>query len=274
MPEPVKILFVDDEFGIRVTLPAILEMHGFAVTTTATVQEALSLIQSEKFNILLSDLNIGHPGDGFTVVSAMRRTQPDCHNFIITGYPDFETALQAIRSQVDDYFVKPANIPLLIESLRDRVARRPEPLQSKTTAAVLREKHDLIVQDWLQRLREVPGIMRIPLSEAERINNAPVMIAELSGCLERKEICLSESSSESAMQHGRIRHAQGYTIPMMVNEARHLENAIADCLQLNLLSLDLSSLIPDIFVMSNCFHLMLEESIRAFEEHAGTPAVA
>jgi YesN/AraC family two-component response regulator len=167
MPEPVRLLFVDDESGIRITLPAILEMHGFIVTTAATPQEALALIQSEKFNILLSDLNIGNPGDGFTVVSAMRRTQPDCHNFILTGYPDFETALQAIRSQVDDYFVKPANIPLLVESLREKVAKRPEPLQSKTTATVLREKRDLIIEDWLQRLREVPELMRIPLPEVE-----------------------------------------------------------------------------------------------------------
>jgi YesN/AraC family two-component response regulator len=274
MPEPVKLLFVDDESGIRITLPAILEIHGFTVTTAATVPEALQLIQSQKFDILLSDLNIGNPGDGFTVVSAMRRTQPDCHNFILTGYPDFETALRAIRNQVDDYFVKPANIPMLVNSLRERVAKRPEPLQSKTTAAVLREKRDDIVNNWLERLKEVPEVMEIRLREVERVNNAPVMIAELSGCLERKEICLSETSAESAMQHGRIRHAQGYTIPMMVNEARLLENAIADCLQQNLLSLDLSSLIPDIFVMSNCFHLMLTESIRAYEEHAGTPATA
>ena len=274
MPESVKLLFVDDEPGIRITLPAILEMHGFQVTTAATVQEALSQIQAERFDILLSDLNIGNPGDGFTVVSAMRRTQPDCHNFILTGYPDFETALQAIRNQVDDYFVKPANIPNLVQSLRERVAKQPQPLQSKTTAAVLRERREYILQDWLRRLSEVPEIMRIPLPEPERINNAPVMIAELSGCLERKEIRLSEASSRSAIHHGRIRQAQGYTIPMMVNEARLLEQSIADCLQENLLSLDLSSLIPDIFVMSNCFHLMLEESIRAFAEHAGAPAAA
>jgi hypothetical protein len=60
----------------------------------------------------------------------------------------------------------------------------------------------------------------------------------------------------------------------VVKEARLLENAVADCLQQNLLGLDLSSLIPDIFVMSNCFHLLLEESIRAFEERASTPVVA
>jgi YesN/AraC family two-component response regulator len=41
----------------------------------------------------------------------MRRTKPDCVNLILTGYPAFETALEAIRNQVDDYIVKPAEIP-------------------------------------------------------------------------------------------------------------------------------------------------------------------
>jgi ActR/RegA family two-component response regulator len=39
------------------------------------------------FDVLISDLNIGHPADGFVVVSAMRRTQPDTLTFILTGYP-------------------------------------------------------------------------------------------------------------------------------------------------------------------------------------------
>src|SRR5438874_11972725 len=94
-----RILFVDDEPSIRLTLPAILEMHGFVVRTASDVPEALALIQKEQFDVLLSDLNIGQPGDGFTIVSAMRRIQPNAVTVIITGYPAFETALEAIRKQ-------------------------------------------------------------------------------------------------------------------------------------------------------------------------------
>src|SRR6266851_5931276 len=116
-----RILFVDDEIGIRLTLAPILERHGFSVVTAASVSEALEKINHEKFDVLLSDLNIGEPSDGFTVVSAMRRVQPDAVTIIITGFPAFETALEAIRSQVDDYVVKPTDAKQLVATIQNKL---------------------------------------------------------------------------------------------------------------------------------------------------------
>ena len=82
-----KILFVDDDPNIRLTLPEILRQHGFEVAVAATVPEALKIISTENFEVLLSDLNIGEPGDGFTVVSAMRRIQPSASNDYSHGIP-------------------------------------------------------------------------------------------------------------------------------------------------------------------------------------------
>src|SRR5690242_3200524 len=137
-----RLLFVDDEPAIRETLAVVLRKHGFEVTTAATVAEALQKITSEKFEILLSDLNIGNPGDGLTVVSAMRRTQPDAVTMILTGYPAFETALEAIRQQVDDYIVKPANIPALLHTIESKLAAPPRQRQlppPKRVAMLLQE---------------------------------------------------------------------------------------------------------------------------------------
>src|SRR5271170_7203412 len=103
----IKLLFVDDDTALRTALGAVLTHHGFTLTAVGSVSEALEQISTQKFDVLLADLNIGEPGDGFTVVSAMRRVQPDACTFILTGYPDLETAIQGIRSQVDDYFSKP-----------------------------------------------------------------------------------------------------------------------------------------------------------------------
>src|SRR5258708_3827601 len=76
------------------------------------------------FAVLLSHLNLRQPRDGSTVVSAMRRVQREAATFILTGYPDFDTALQAIRSQVDDYLLKPTDVPTLIHTIQSRLEHR------------------------------------------------------------------------------------------------------------------------------------------------------
>src|SRR4029077_10971252 len=133
-----RILFVDDEAGIRNTLKPILEQHGFEVTAASTVPEALEHMNHAAYDVLLSDLNIGEPGDGFTVVSAMRRIQPKARTFILTGYPDFSSALEAIRRQVDDYLTKPADIPTLVRTLKTKLQREaPQVPGLKKSAVVL-----------------------------------------------------------------------------------------------------------------------------------------
>src|SRR5258708_3149753 len=121
MAEKTKILFVDDEAAIRTTLPEILSQFGFDITTAATVPEALHFVMTKKFDVLIADLNIGEPGDGLTVVSAMRRTQPTAVAFILTGYPAIETALEAIRQQVDDYLIKPADIQTMLDKSKGKL---------------------------------------------------------------------------------------------------------------------------------------------------------
>lgn len=122
--ERVRVLFVDDGPGIRLTMPQILRRHGLRVRAVSTVNHALAEITSAQFDVLISDLNIGQPGDGFTVVNAMRREEPNCVTIILTGYPEPETALEAIRSQVDGYLIKPAQIPTMMSLIQEKLQRR------------------------------------------------------------------------------------------------------------------------------------------------------
>lgn len=209
MAEP-KLLFVDDEPNIRFTLSAILKKRGFEVTTAATVPEALSLIAAEKFDILISDLNIGDAGDGFTVVSAMRRTQPSAATFILTGYPAFETALEAIRQQVDDYFVKPTNVDELVEKLKTclsepkQKSRRIEPVRA---SAILDANKREIVGRWLSVAKEDGRLCSTRLSDHELADHLPAIIDEL--IRESEEGELSPKALKAAQLHGRTRFQQG-----------------------------------------------------------------
>jgi DNA-binding NtrC family response regulator len=124
MPPRTRILFVDDEPNIRLTLPPILEQHGFEVKAAGTVAEALKEIGASRFDVLISDLNVGENGDGFRVVSAMRERQPACITMILTGYPAFESVVEALHHRVDDYVVKPVDVDSLVSSLRDKLTRK------------------------------------------------------------------------------------------------------------------------------------------------------
>jgi DNA-binding NtrC family response regulator len=119
-----RVLFVDDEDSIRATLPLILRSRGFDVSVAASVPEAIQTIEQHSFDVLLSDLNIGEEGDGYTVVRAIRDVNPRSVTIILTGYPGFETAVQGIRQEIDDYVVKPADIDALIATMEQKLASR------------------------------------------------------------------------------------------------------------------------------------------------------
>jgi DNA-binding response OmpR family regulator len=266
MADAIKILFVDDEPGIRLTLPVILEGAGFQVVVAATVPEALSIIGTQKFDVLISDLNIGNPGDGFTVVSAMRRTQPDAVTFILTGYPAFETALEAIRQQVDDYLVKPADVEELVNNIRTKLNRASLSPQGKITPQRLPllalENKDQIIQEWVKRVVRDGEIAAIRLTESERIDCLPPLLEDIITSAGKP----SDSTVNAAADHGVIRARQGYTIPMLVREAKVLQDTIGNFAQQNLLAIEISHAIPDLIRIGGMIELALEGSITAFIE--------
>jgi len=267
-----KLLFVDDEDSIRMTLPVILSQEGFDVTTAATVAEAISIIDRQTFDILLSDLNIGQPGDGFTVVSAMRRIQPKARTFILTGYPDFSSALEAIRRQVDDYLTKPADIPTLVRTLKSKLQREtPQMSGLKKAAAVLRENEEEIIDLWYQAVQTDPEFQEIPMSRKERIDHLPGLLKGLLQRMEKGDGVDTESVRNAAI-HGRKRREQGYSATLIVQENRLFYRVIANRLQQNLLDLDISTVIPDLIRISDVLNLMLQESIREFHHPEGVAA--
>ena len=116
--------FVDDEPGIRLTLPPLLEERGFQVTVAANVTEALAIIEKQEFDILLCDLNIDREADGFTVAHAVREANPNCVTILLTAYPAFDTAVRSIRQEVDDYFTKPANLDEVVSTIDRKLLAR------------------------------------------------------------------------------------------------------------------------------------------------------
>src|SRR5271169_1942197 len=119
-----RVLLVDDDDAVRSMMNATLERKGFEVVAAASVTEALRIIIAESFDVLITDLHMPDPGDGFTVVTAMRHSQPDALTLLVSGYPDVQRAMAAILLEVDEIIVKPFEIGRFTELVRERVVNR------------------------------------------------------------------------------------------------------------------------------------------------------
>ncbi len=264
-----RVLFVDDEPSLVLTMPLILRQHGYDVTAVGSVNEALALISSAPFDVLISDLNIGHPGDGFTVVSAMRRTHPACITLILTGYPGFDSALEAIRSQVDDYLIKPAPIPSLIKLIEQKL-KNPKSghvTANKRMCQILRENVYDVTQRTLREMKADPLLGALPLADEQRIEYIPCTIEDLAAMLESAE---QEQAVERFIQttvlRGAKQYKQGYTIPQLAASVRLLEHAIFDVIHEHMLSLNLSYFMFDLKHLNDILGIQLEHTLMAYEE--------
>src|SRR5277367_3521575 len=121
-----KVLLVDDDDAVREMMTVTLEQKGFGVVAAASVTEALKHIATQTFDVLITDLHMPDPGDGFTVVTAMRHSQPAALTLLVSGYPDVQSAMAAILLEADEIIVKPFEVGQLADLVREKMlTRRP-----------------------------------------------------------------------------------------------------------------------------------------------------
>jgi DNA-binding NtrC family response regulator len=151
-PAAHKVLLVDDDNAVREMMTVTLEHKGFEVIAAANVSEALRFITTQNFDVLITDLHMPNPGDGFTVVSAMRHSQPHALTLLVSGYPDVQSAMDTILLEADEVIVKPFGVRRLPELIREKLlARKPAPrLEKERVGAILQRCMPVVIQDWLE----------------------------------------------------------------------------------------------------------------------------
>jgi len=267
MPSRKRVLFVDDEPSIRLTLPPVLEEHGFEVRAASSVAEALVEINSQQFDALLSDLNIGEEGDGFLVVSAMRHIQPQCITVILTGYPAFDTALQAIRQQVDDYLVKPADVGTLISCLREKFENgNGRASERKRLAALLTGNSPALIQRVLETLKRNDEGLALRLDDQARLGKLPQILQSVAAQLESGSDQPSPERLVPASQHGVLRKQQGYFPSAIVTDFELLETQMYETIESNLMALGDNNLVADLKRMHQALNTLMKRAVVAHEE--------
>jgi len=109
LPGKTRILVVDDDSDLRLTLCEYLESSNFGVSSARNGSEAISLLQSQrlKFDIIFTDLVMQPGPDGMEVLKVAKQLNPFCYVVVMTGYSSIETAIESIRCGAFDYLTKP-----------------------------------------------------------------------------------------------------------------------------------------------------------------------
>ena len=265
-PAQTKILLVDDDEMMRALLTHVLEASQFHVTTAASVSEAIHCIDSEPFDALISDLHMPGAGDGFTVISAMRHKHPDAVTLLFTGYPALKEAMDAILLQADEVLVKPMAPADLVAVVRERRGKRGlrRETNRERVASILERDAEAIIANWLYRVEHDKELTRIALSDEQRTGHLPQLIRELVQRLRVPRGLGTDQPSEAAVKHGLVRRAQGYSIPMIVEESRMLQVSLFHTLQVNLNTVDFSLLLTDVMTIADEVDLQLKQTIISF----------
>jgi DNA-binding response OmpR family regulator len=264
--EQPKILVVDDDEKIRATLKGVLTFNQFMVTTASNVGEALHLIDTEPFDVLLSDLHMPGAADGFTVVSAMRHTNPDAVTLMYTGYPALKEAMSAILLQADEILLKPLAPPMLVAQIREKLKNRGirKLTAIERVASILERETLATIHDWLDRVDREDELTCVPLSKEQRTGHLPKLLEELVHRLRVPRNLGTKQVSEAAVQHGKVRQAQGYSVPMIIEESRILQVSIFNTLQKNLSCVDFSLLLTDVMTIADEVDSQLKQTITSF----------
>ncbi|MDN3514367.1 MAG: sigma-54 dependent transcriptional regulator [Candidatus Brocadia sp.] len=101
-----KILVVDDEKLMRVSLEDKLIKEGYAVTSLSNAMEGLRELQSTNFDVVITDLRLPRI-DGIEFLRQIKKLSPDTVVIIMTAYGSIENAVVAMKEGAYDYATKP-----------------------------------------------------------------------------------------------------------------------------------------------------------------------
>jgi DNA-binding response OmpR family regulator len=262
-----RILLAEDNDDVRLAFQEGLESCGFAVASAPSVSEALRLIATENFDVLLSDLYIPDASDGFTVVNAMRHAQPNAVTLVLSNYPVFQAVMTAILLQADQVLVKPIGFGEIAEIIQKKLSNPTAhtAVNKERVAAILEHDLQLTIQNWMSRVEHTEELTAISLTYQDRTGHLPLLLSDLV-CRLRLPPDAKSPISRAAREHGILRCQQGYTVPMVVEESRILQVSIFNTLQNNLGSVDFATVLLDVMTIADEVDSQLKQAMLGFLE--------
>jgi DNA-binding NtrC family response regulator len=113
-----RILIVDDDEGMLDVLKTLFEIEGYEITTCGDGNDAVDLIRSDEFDMLITDLRM-NPVNGMWLLSLVKEEYPSIPVLIITAYHSGEKAQKAIEMGAVGYVSKPFDTTKLLDTVKE-----------------------------------------------------------------------------------------------------------------------------------------------------------
>jgi CheY-like chemotaxis protein len=267
----IKILLVDDDEVQNIIMRKLLEREGFDITVAGNVAEALKLISSERYDVLLSDLHMPGAADGLTVISAMRHLNPNAIAILLTAFPEMDVAARAILRQADEIMIKRTDSTELVELIKRRIANGTAHSQTKveSVATILEREALRCIEDWFLEVQLDNKLSLVPLTREQRCGHLPQMFRDLVARL-RAALPFGSKGPQSpfAANHGLTRRQQGYSAAMMVEESRILQVCIFHTLEKNLATIDFGVLLSQVMTIADEVDSQLRQAMECYVEES------
>ncbi len=118
----LRVLVVDDEPSILVTLGLVLQSEGFDVETASSGKAARTVLARTSFDLVLTDLSLETPTEGYEVVRAAKQQDARPATLVISGFPDLLAKWEA--EGADAGLQKPTEVPELLATIHQLVDKR------------------------------------------------------------------------------------------------------------------------------------------------------
>jgi hypothetical protein len=154
---------------------------------------------------------------------------------------------------------------------------KSQPGGRESVAAILGRCKTPLIQNWLARTKKTPQLNHLHLSDEERTGHLPRLVDDLVVRLDGPKSSDKDGdaiASPAAVEHGRLRRAQGYSSSMLIHESRLLQVTIFGTLHENLSVLDFNLLLPDVMIIADEVDSQLTQTMGSFTDGAPKSAKA
>ncbi len=168
-----NILVAEDEDILRKNLTFILNSSGFSALSARTSVEAISLLKKRQFDVVITDLVMPVKGGG-ELIEYISENCPGTFIIIMTAYPSTDSAIDAVKKGVVDYFTKPFKTDEILDAVRRALERKKEvPLswiKLKPFGITSREGDllRLIIEDGITETRGIADRLSIKISTVKQ----------------------------------------------------------------------------------------------------------